>query len=154
LLSETEELLFLAREILGRNARSDGRKSPKTWNASDHPQLLKVLATQNIVLVPNTSEQEGWKQFKGYARFRSWLGVPLIASGQVLGLLSLGHSEACLFTDEHVRLAKSLAIPAAAAIQNARLYERAEIYGAELEKRLADLEQTQKALELAKKGAR
>jgi PAS domain S-box-containing protein len=46
-------------------------------------------------------------------------------------------------------LTKSLAIPAAVAIQNARLYERAEIYGAELERRLGDLEQTRYALRQA-----
>ena len=51
-----------------------------------------------------------------------------------------------------MRLAKSLAIPAAVAIQNARLYERAEIYGAELERRLADLQQTQQALREAQQG--
>jgi PAS domain S-box-containing protein len=151
LLAETEEFLFLAREIHARNTPFEGHKSAKTWHTTDHPVLLKVLATQNSVLVRNTAEQEGWKHFKGHAHFRSWLGVPLIASGQVLGLLSLGHSGAHFFTEEHLRLAKSLAIPAAVAIQNARLYERAEIYGAELEKRLADLEQTQKALELAEK---
>jgi PAS domain S-box-containing protein len=67
----------------------------------------------------------------------------------VLGLLCLGDSRAYVFTQEHLRLAKSLAIPAAVAIQNARLYERAEIYGAELEKRLADLEETQQALQKA-----
>jgi PAS domain-containing protein len=40
-----------------------------------------------------------------------------------------------------------LAIPAAAAIQNSRLYERAEIYGSELQRRLTDLRHTEKALE-------
>ena len=41
---------------------------------------------------------------------------------------------------------KSLAIPAAVAIQNARLYEQADILRAELEQRLADLEQAERAL--------
>jgi hypothetical protein len=44
-------------------------------------------------------------------------------------------------------LAKSVAIPAAAAIQNARLYECAQIYGTELEKRTADLQEAQTALQ-------
>lgn len=83
---------------------------------------------------------------------RSWLCVPLVASQQVLGLLSLGDTRAHFFTHEHLRLAKSLAIPAAVAIQNARLYERAEIYGAELEQRLADLNQTEQALQQAEES--
>ena len=83
---------------------------------------------------------------------RSWLCVPLVASQQVLGLLSLGDTHAHFFTHEHLRLAKSLAIPAAVAIQNARLYERAEIYGTELEQRLADLNETEQALQQAEKS--
>jgi PAS domain S-box-containing protein len=47
-----------------------------------------------------------------------------------------------------------LAIPAAAAIQNARLYARADIYGSELEKRLADLRQAEVALEQSEEGRR
>jgi PAS domain S-box-containing protein len=151
LLSETEERLFLVRERRVREQALEPHRSPMTWNAADHGVLLKVLATQNLVLVRNTAEQEGWKHFKGHSHFRSWLGVPLVASEGVLGLLSLGDSQAYLFTQEHLRLAQSLAIPAAVAIQNARLYERAAIYGVELERRVADLEQTQRALEEAEK---
>jgi len=53
-----------------------------------------------------------------------------------VGSLSLGDIRVDAFLQEHLRLAKSVAIPAAVAIQNARLYVRAEIYAAELEQRL------------------
>jgi len=152
LLAETDDRFFLARE---RHSRQDGHqthKPPMTWNAIDHTPLRQVLATRNILLVRNTAEQEGWKLFKGHSHFQSWLCVPLVASQDVLGLLCLGDSRANVFTPEHLRLAKSLAIPAAVAIQNARLYERAEIYGAELERQVADLEQTQQALERAEEN--
>jgi PAS domain S-box-containing protein len=152
LLAESADRLFLARE---RQCRRNGRqtqKSPMTWTATEYAPLMRVLATRNSVLVPNTADQEGWAQFKGQSHFRSWLGVPLIASQEVLGLLCLGDLKSHVFAQEHVRLAKSLAIPAAVAIQNARLYERAEIYGAELEKQLADLERTHHALEKAEEN--
>jgi PAS domain S-box-containing protein len=152
LLAETDERFFLARERRSDRDSHRVHKSPMTWNAMDHPPLIRVLGTRNSLLVRNTAEQEGWRQFKGHSQFHSWLCVPLVASQSVLGLLSLGASETDTFTQEHLRLAKSLAIPAAVAIQNARLYERAEIYGAELEKRLADLEQTQQALQKAEEN--
>jgi PAS domain S-box-containing protein len=152
LLAETEDRLFLARERRSRQDTRHAQKAPMTWSATDHPPLIQVLATRNILLVRNTAEQEGWGQFKGHSHFHSWLGVPLIASQEVLGLLCLGDSKAYVFTQEHLRLAKSLAIPAAVAIQNARLYERAEIYGTELEKQLAGLEQTQRALHKAEES--
>jgi PAS domain S-box-containing protein len=152
LLAETEDRLFLARERRSRQNTRQTQKPPMTWNATDHPSLMQVLATRNTLLVRNTAEEEGWRRFKGHAHFHSWLCVPLIASQEVLGLLCLGDSKAYLFTQEHMRVAKSLAIPAAVAIQNARLYERAEIYGTELEKQLAGLEQTQRALQEAEEN--
>jgi PAS domain S-box-containing protein len=140
LLAETDDLFFLAQERRRGQDAHHTHRPPMTWNATDHAPLMQVVATRNVLLVRNTAEQEGWARFKGHSHFHSWLCVPLIASQELLGLLCLGDSEAYVFTQEHLRLAKSLAIPAAVAIQNARLYERAEIYGAELEKRLADLD--------------
>lgn len=89
-------------------------------------------------MISNTTRESDWTTFKGNSHFRSWLCVPLIASQNVLGLLALGDTCVNAFSQEHLRLAKSLAIPAAVAIQNARLYERAEIYAAELKERLGD----------------
>jgi len=113
---------------------------------------MQVLATKNSLLVPDTTSEAEWDAFKGFSHLRSWLCVPLVASQQVLGFLSLGDTRGNAFSPEHMRLAKSLAIPASVAIQNARLYERAEIYGAELERRLADLEITEQALRKAEEG--
>jgi PAS domain S-box-containing protein len=64
----------------------------------------------------------------------------------VIGVLCLGKSEPNAFTGDHIRFAESIAAPAAIAIQNARLFERGEIYAAELEQRVNDLRQAQEAL--------
>jgi PAS domain S-box-containing protein len=152
LLVETDTHLFLAREMQRPESTRRLAKCPPTFDASDNRFLMQVLATRAAVLVPDTSIEPEWQAFKGYAQMRSWLCVPLIASQRVLGLLSLGDTRPQAFSPDHLRLAKSLAIPAAVAIQNARLYERAEIYGAELEQRLADLEQSQNALRQAEHG--
>jgi PAS domain S-box-containing protein len=78
----------------------------------------------------------------------------LVASEEFLGFLSIGHLEPNRFTLEHLRRAELLAIPAAAAIENARLYSRAEIYASELEKRLADLRAAERALDQSEQGRR
>ena len=152
LLVETDTHLFLQREIQKPEATRRFPKCPETIEARDSHFLMRVLATKNSVLISDTNEEPEWSGFKGHAHMRSWLCVPLVASQQVLGLLSLGDTRAHFFTHEHLRLAKSLAIPAAVAIQNARLYERAEIYGTELEQRLADLNETEQALQQAEKS--
>jgi PAS domain S-box-containing protein len=149
LLAETEDRLFLARERRsGRSARAPLR-APLTWMASEHPPLMRVLEKRASRSVPDTADEPGWDQFRGHRKFRSWLCVPLVASESLLGLLSLGRLETDAFTAEHERLAEALALHAAVAIQNARLYERAEIYGAELQDRVEDLERMQQALDKA-----
>lgn len=152
LLVETETHLFLERELQHPLANRRPPKCPTTLDAKESRYLMQALVTKNSVLIADTNDEPEWSRFKGHAHMRSWLCVPLVASQQVLGLLSLGDTRAHFFTHEHLRLAKSLAIPAAVAIQNARLYERAEIYGAELEQRLTDLNQTEQALQRAEEN--
>jgi PAS domain S-box-containing protein len=146
LLVEVDSRLFLAREVQGCETNRPVPKCPATLDAKDSVFLMHVLAGRTSLLIPNTTAEEEWAAFKGFSHLRSWLCVPLVASHRVLGLLSLGDTQAGAFTQEHLRLAKSLAIPAAVAIQNARLYEQAEIFRTELQQRLADLEQAQKEL--------
>ncbi|HXM96150.1 MAG TPA: PAS domain S-box protein [Candidatus Dormibacteraeota bacterium] len=141
------------RLLVAREAPQTARKSILTFEATENPVLLKVLLTHKGLLIPDTTDQPNWAETKMVAGIHSWIVVPLAASGKILGLLSIGSSKPKAFTPEHLRLAKSLAIPAAAAIQNARLYERSEIYASELEFRIAELKQTQKALEQSESRA-
>jgi PAS domain S-box-containing protein len=149
LLVEADTRLFVEREVQHSESGRHPPKCPDTLDATDIRFLMRVLTTKKSVLVPDTAEEPQWSDFRGHAHLGSWLCVPLIADQQVLGLLSLGGTNARTFTQDHLRLAKSLAIPAAVAIQNARLYERAEIYSVELEQRLAELESTKQALQRA-----
>lgn len=58
-----------------------------------------------------------------HALFRSWLGVPLMIKGNVIGILRLDHMEPYRFTENDARLVMAVAEQAAVAIENARLYE-------------------------------
>jgi PAS domain S-box-containing protein len=70
------------------------------------------------------------------AYVRTWVGVPLIAQEQLIGWLSLHHSEPRAYTRHHAALAQTIANQAAIAIQNAKLYGQA--------RRLAALEERQR----------
>jgi PAS domain S-box-containing protein len=62
----------------------------------------------------------------GHLPVRSYLAVPVVSrSGEVLGGLFFGHSQAGVFLERHERIAVGLAAQAAVAIDNARLYETA-----------------------------
>jgi PAS domain S-box-containing protein len=118
-----------------------------TFTASEHVLLQRVLFEKKPILLPDVATESDWRNAQPLDHLQSWLGVPLVVAGRALGILSLGADSSCVFTNEHLRLAKSLAIPAAVAIQNARVHERAEIYATELEARLQELRETQKALD-------
>jgi len=102
------------------------------------------------MLLSDVASETDWRDTPPLDQLQSWLGGSIgrrrPSSWHFLARCKLTR----VFTTEHLRLAKSLAVPAAVAIQNARLHERAEIYAAELELRLQQLQVTQEALEHAK----
>jgi GAF domain-containing protein len=57
---------------------------------------------------------------------RSFIGLPLIVGDRVIGVLYLNDQETHRFTQAEIDLGKTLASQAAAAIENARLFERAK----------------------------
>ena len=67
---------------------------------------------------------------------RTWMGVPLIAQDQVIGMLGFDYAQPNYYTARHAELALAFASQAAIAIENARLYEQTRA--------LASLEERQK----------
>jgi PAS domain S-box-containing protein len=122
-------------------------RQPLTFVADESPFFQRIWSERKSIMIPDTSALEDWQTFTGHEQFRSWLSVPLIASEDFLGFLSVAHLEPNKYDEDHLRRAELLAIPAALAIQNARLYSTAEIYGSELEKRLSDLQKAERVLD-------
>ena len=148
-------VLFVECDLELMVAREAPRNAPRRLglilDASENVFLQRILFEKKPLLLTNVAMQSEWRDIYPFDHFRSWLGVPLIAADRILGILSLGSNTPCIFTAEHLRLAKSLAVPAAVAVQNARIHERAEIYAAELEVRLRELRETQGTLSLVEK---
>lgn len=64
----------------------------------------------------------------------TWMGVPLISRGVVIGVLAFDHDQSEAYTDHHGRLAMAAASQAAAAIANARLLAEVQSLGAQAER--------------------
>lgn len=60
----------------------------------------------------------------GYAR--SWLGVPLLVKDRLIGILSVDHDQPIQFNWQDAQLVLAFANQVAVALDNARLYERAQ----------------------------
>lgn len=67
----------------------------------------------------------------------SWLGVPLIAENEVIGMITIDRHEERPFTPDEIRLATTFANHAALALRNAALYYKLEIYSETLERAVA-----------------
>lgn len=145
LLLETTTRLFVAREVSSDAGAPSAPRSAETLDSEEFPTLRDALKRPDGLLVCDTRLESDWRDFSSGELVGSWLGVPLCAHDRVMGLLSVMHSSPGHFTSEHLRLTGSLAIPATLAIENARLYERAEICSAELEKRLTDMRRMEQA---------
>lgn len=126
--------LMIAREA----PRDASKRMGLTLSAAESIFLQRILFEKQAILLIDVAKHSEWREIQPLDGAHSWLGVPLVAGGHVLGILSLGAKAPSVFTPEHLRLARSLAVPAAVAIQNARTHERAEIYAAELELRLKE----------------
>ncbi len=61
-----------------------------------------------------------------FANTHSWAGVPLLTGDRVIGMLAISHGERAYFTAPRMAVIQSVADQAAAAVENARLFERLE----------------------------
>jgi PAS domain S-box-containing protein len=136
ILTEEEDRLFVARERPAVIANRPVVTLEKTANGI----LERAVVFKKAIYIPDTRLEPDWREHKAFAGARSWIVVPLVVSDSILGLLSVGSKQPRAFTTEHFHLAKLLAIPAAVAIHNARLYEWAQIYAAERQTLLKKLD--------------
>src|SRR5207249_5605298 len=75
----------------------------------------------------------------GAATDESWLGVPIVASDRVLGIVSLERIEAYGFSASDERLLGTIASSLGVALENARLFDETKRLLGETEQRNAEL---------------
>jgi PAS domain S-box-containing protein len=69
----------------------------------------------------------------------SWLGVPLILTGRVIGVIALEKAEAGYYTSDDIQMAATFAGQAAIGLENARLYQESLQHALELDQRTETL---------------
>ncbi|HEX7529979.1 MAG TPA: PAS domain S-box protein, partial [Pyrinomonadaceae bacterium] len=117
-----------------------------SYNPKTNALLRQICETKQSLLISDTKEEPRWQSVPGSEHVRNWIGVPLFAHDEIMGLYSLDKAQPGFFTAEHVRKAESLAAQAATAIQNAQLFGRVERYAAELEQLVAERKRAEEAL--------
>lgn len=81
---------------------------------------------QDEALVEAYESASGAPLDKTFPFIRSWMGVPLIVRGRVLGMLSLAHRQIGYYEEKDAQLAQDFANQAVIAMHNAELYQQAQ----------------------------
>jgi PAS domain S-box-containing protein len=102
---------------------------------TDNPVLKRFSFSEGIVYIEDTHPVEtlvqrfggaldGWGKF--LALYRTWLALPLLVKGELIGNLVLIHSQPDRFGPAARSLAQAIANQAGIAIENAHLYQQAQ----------------------------
>lgn len=94
------------------------------WSRS--PLLAELRQKRESILLTAPSSDPRWQVFPGSEIVRSWLGAPLLAGGNVSGVLVIQSRQPNAFGRQQQWLATTLAAHAAVALQNAALYRQTQ----------------------------
>jgi len=98
---------------------------------------LGVLRSDDITADPRYGRNPPHRGMpEGHLPVRSYLAVPVVSRGEVLGGFFFGHPDRGVFTERHERLATGVAAQTAVALQNAQLYRRERNAAMELQRHL------------------
>jgi signal transduction histidine kinase len=120
---------------------------PASFEFFQNTLVSEVLETRRSVRVADMDARPGASSPTPPEAERSWLGVPLLAEGRAIGLVTLVKQAPGFFTPEQVKLAEAVAAPASVAITNARLFGEVQSNRKRLEtvsRRLVEVQETER----------
>lgn len=88
----------------------------------DSVLLNEMIDTGRPISVADVRQDPRFPSIMEYEHL-SWLGIPLIASGEVIGVIALEKTEPGFYTAEHIQIATTFAGQAAVGLENASLYQ-------------------------------
>ncbi len=129
LLPEGDSVRIMAESGLPREEQALGKLYP----ASN--RLLQYILVNNRPLILDDAQKDGrFERWAASENVHGWIGVPMVAHGQVTGFITLDSFTPGAFDEGQAALAQSFAHQAAAAIENAQLFESLKFSNTELSK--------------------
>jgi GAF domain-containing protein/CheY-like chemotaxis protein len=99
----------------------------------------EVIRTKEPLLVRTAEEARAHSVVAVGPESESWLGVPILADQNVIGVIALESGQRYAFTEEDRRLLTTLAASTGVALENARLFEQTNVLLSETKERAAEL---------------
>lgn len=111
------------------------------------PYLMEIISSRKSLMIPDVQQNPGKKTLISGVDIHSWLGIPILVSGNAIGVLVLTNTRPNFFTSEHTKLSEVIVSQASVAIQNAWLFEQVRA-GHErfqsLSRRLLDVQESER----------
>ena len=85
--------------------------------------LREMKETGRSVVIPDTANYPGWTVMPELSWLRSYVGAPIMARGQLVGVLNVDSATPGFFTQEHAGQLEAFASQAAIALENSQLLE-------------------------------
>ena len=120
-LAETIEIAYMR----GKD-KLVGEWIGRKFNQEDNELYKKVIVEQKPFLSRDLVKEKATQgiQFASDKKVHSWLGVPLVTRGYVIGAISVESFSSNEYAENHRKLLESIAAQAAIALDNARLLEQ------------------------------
>ncbi|MCP4536059.1 MAG: GAF domain-containing protein [Chloroflexi bacterium] len=96
------------------------------FTLEERPLVQRVVRECGPVIVPDVQQEPDWSPVVGLGSVRSWLGVPLTAKGDVIGVLMMNSHQPFTYDKEAARPAFAFAHQVVLALENSRLYEQVQ----------------------------
>ena len=117
---------------------------------TETPALWRMVSSKKPMLIPDVEADPEWRRFPETAWVRCYAATPIIIRDSVIGFLNVESPIQSFYQEDQLESLQSFAGYAAAAIDNARLYEQVKRDAVELETRIeaATQELRQRSTEL------
>jgi PAS domain S-box-containing protein len=97
--------------------------SELVFDIKDNPLFQEMASSRRPLLIPDAKADARYRQRAGTAPVRSWIGVPLVVRGRVIGQLAVDKHQPDFYDEDDAELALTFAQQAAIAIENAQLFD-------------------------------
>lgn len=115
---------------------------------SDFPAIKRMILSGESLLIDDIRQDSDWSWVPGSTKVRNWLGVPVIAGGQVIGFYTIEKNEPGFYTRQDARLAEAIVGQVAVAVQNAWLFNQLRSSHESMQimsRRLVEIQETERS---------
>ncbi|MFN2166686.1 MAG: GAF domain-containing protein, partial [Anaerolineae bacterium] len=112
------------------------------YDPHENAIFAELIRTRQTMLISNTYDDPRWQRPEVAEHVVSWLAAPLVAEGQLLGVLMADKSQSDFYTQEDLRVVAAFADQVSVAMQRAKHYDESQ----QRLRELSSLAQVSKAL--------